>query len=165
MVSRIYNKIARAAAGKSAACLLSALAILAVLLPIVQNWKERPQDGFPLSYYPMFSAERSGGEKVVRITGYDSRGEQIVIHYGYAGTGGLNQVRRQIRKTVREGRAEELCVAVSRNLAASPKKHYARLETIQIVTSEYRFDDFFAGNKTPVSEKIHAVCAAKRDSI
>ncbi len=31
-----------------------------VLVPIRQNWRAKPRDGFPLSYYPMFSAKRSG---------------------------------------------------------------------------------------------------------
>jgi len=48
--------------GKRVAFLSSLAMIGAVLWPVHQNWRARPQDSFPLSYYPMFRAKREAIE-------------------------------------------------------------------------------------------------------
>src|SRR5262245_23160043 len=80
----------------------------AVLLPVHQNWRSTPHDSFPLSYYPMFSAKRSPVEIFHYIVGYDADDKRYIIPHTFAGAGGLNAVRRQINRTVREGHADEL---------------------------------------------------------
>ncbi|MGO1583835.1 MAG: hypothetical protein ACTHXO_11495 [Actinomycetaceae bacterium] len=131
---------------------LAGLALTAVVAaPIRQNHRpdEEKVDGFPLSYYPMFSARRTRNGTVHHLLGIDAERREHVVHFRHAGTGGLNQVRRQINRRVREGRAESVARSVAASVAASPAALESALERIQVVTSVHRFDDFFAGNRTP----------------
>lgn len=149
---------------KGLAGAFSALMIGAVLWPIVQNWREHPKDSFPLSYYPMFSLKRADATTVRYLVGVDSRGERHLLSHRYAGTGGLNQVRRQINKIVRGGKADTLAKLVAANVAERNEERYADVVTVQIISGRYRFADFFAGNREPIKERIHASCPVERES-
>lgn len=144
--------------GKLFAGGLSILTLCVVLWPISQNWRNKPADSFPLSYYPMFSAYRSESAEVTYLRGVDAQGSTQPLRYSYAGSGGLNQVRRQIRKTVRAGKADELCQSVAAKVARRKTVSLANLVSVQIVTGDYKLDEYFGGNKTPSSEKLHATC-------
>ncbi len=85
------------------AAAFSAAVLGAVLLPIRQNWREHKRDSFPLSYYPMFSTQRKERVDLLYVVGLTAAGERRLIPYSYAGTGGLNQVRRQLGRLVRGG--------------------------------------------------------------
>ncbi len=152
----------RTGAGKWFAAGLSVALLVAVLLPIRENWKADPKDNFPLSYFPMFSEVRGETYKVAHLVGLDTEANRKLVSYKLAGTGGLNQVRRQIRKTVREGGAATLCQSVAERVAKSKQKSLASLSKIQIITGEYNLNEFFAGNKTPVKEITHATCNVER---
>ena len=134
----------------------------AALYPIVQNFRDERQDSFPLSYYPMFSRKRSEVRRVRYLIGYDAEGNRHTIHYRYAGVGGMNQVRRQIRKRVRNGQADVLCAAVAKRVSRLRKPPLSKVVTVQVITGDYRMDDFFRGNKTPLKEKIEASCPVVR---
>ncbi|MBA2450364.1 MAG: hypothetical protein H0V51_20305 [Chloroflexi bacterium] len=142
--------------GKRFASGLSILTIGAVLWPIVQNSRQQPKDNFPLSYYPMFTADRSQRAQVTHLLGLDARGRRYPIPYGYAGAGGLNQVRRQLRELVRIGRADELCRSVASKIGRESGGPFAGVVTVQVVTGEYRLADYFTGTRTPLSERVHA---------
>lgn len=133
----------------------------AVLWPVVQNWRRRPRDNFPLSYYPMFSAKRSQRVRVTYLVGHDAHGQRRIISYKLAGPGGMNQVRRQIRRIVRQGRADQLCRAVAGRIAHAQAGPWADLVTVQVVTGTYRLDDYFSGKQSPLSEVVHAEHAVK----
>lgn len=150
--------------GKGFAGGLSVLTIGAVLWPIVQNWREKPRDGFPLSYYPMFSAKRARTASVTYLVGLDARGGRRLLPYDYAGTGDLNQVRRQINRIVREGRADKLCQIVAGKVALEGEGEFADVVTVQVVTGKYRLADYFAGKRDPVSERVHASWPVERGS-
>src|SRR5262245_41098893 len=94
--------------GKLTAVYVSLAMIGAVLWPIQQNWREKPVDNFPLSYYPMFSAKREATEAFHYLLGHDAQGARYIIPYQFAGSGGLNSVRRQIRRIVEDGRGPQL---------------------------------------------------------
>jgi hypothetical protein len=142
--------------GQRWAAVCSVAAVLLVLSPVAENWheRERPRDSFPLSYYPMFSERRGATERVVYLVGLDANGGRRLLNYKYAGEGGLNQVRRQIRRTVGEGRAKELCRQVAEKVA---RRGDGRITAVQVVTGEYDLDDYFTGrNRQPLVEEIHA---------
>ena len=141
---------------------ISIVILGATLAPVIQNFREEPQDSFPLSYYPMFSKKRSSTRRVSYLVGLDAKGNRRVLHYRYAGVGGMNQVRKQIRKQVREDKAEELCAEVAERVARSSRKSLAGIVTVQIVTGRYRMDDYFRGNKAPLSETVEASRAVER---
>jgi hypothetical protein len=150
--------------GKGFAGGLSVLTIGAVLSPIVQNWREEPRDGFPLSYYPMFSAKRSKTASVTYLVGLYAQGGRRLLPYVYAGTGGLNQVRRQINRAVREGRADKLGQIVAGKVALVGEEPFAAVVTVQVVTGKYRLADYFADKRDPISEFVHASCPVERGS-
>ncbi|MGH7961303.1 MAG: hypothetical protein ACRERD_05690, partial [Candidatus Binatia bacterium] len=90
-----------------------------------------------------------------------AEGNRHRIRYAYAGTGGFNQIRRQIDKTVRQGEAAQLCHSVASRIADEAKQQVAAVTTIRIVTGSYRFADYFSGDKTPLGETVHASCAVE----
>ena len=140
----------------------SILLVMTVLSPIVENWRRRPADGFPLSYYPMFTADRTGQTSVTYLMGLDGLGNRFPIRYTFAGTGGLNQVHSQMKKTVRQGGAAELCRSVGSNVARRRTGPMAEVVSVEVVTGTYRVTDYFSGDETPVSEQIHARCNVRR---
>jgi hypothetical protein len=127
-----------------------------VLVPIRQNWRAKPRDGFPLSYYPMFSAKRKRHGSVVHLVGVDAEGERRVLRYSYAGTGGLNQVRRQLRRAVAAGRAQEIADNVASAVSTRPRRSDKSVVEVRVITGRYHYDDFFAGHRQPVDELVHA---------
>lgn len=140
---------------------LSLALIGAVLAPIVENWRRKPRDSFPLSHYPMFSKRRGQCERVTYLVGIDARGNRRPLPYHCAGPGGLNQVRRQIRKIARHGAAADaLCAATAARRAARRDSEYADLVAIHLVTGKYRLRDFFAGREEPEWERVHATWEA-----
>ncbi len=148
--------VKRFAAGMSAAFLST------VLWPIAQNWRAEKEDGFPLSYYPMFSVKRKKRYRVTHLAGRTANGARVTIPYGYAGTGGLNQVRRQLRRTALEGGAESLCRAVAAKMGRRGHPSLAAVVEVELVTGEYRLDDYLRGSTDPVRVTVHASCPVGR---
>jgi hypothetical protein len=138
--------------------LLIVLTLLTVLAPITQNFKRRPTDSFPLSYYPMFSAKRSAHFSGQTLIGIDAAGNRHRLRHTFAGTGGFNQVRRQIAAAVKEDRALETCTTVAKRVARSKRYTGPRLASVEVITATHHIDSFFAGDQTPVAEKLHAAC-------
>lgn len=150
--------------GKWTAGGFSVLMVCAVLWPVAQNWREQRRDGFPLSYYPMFTARRSATVKVTHLIGVDAAGRRYQIPYTYAGSGGLNQVRRQINRVVREGRAGVLCDLVAARIAVQQTGPLTEVTRVQLVIGKYRLADYFAGETSPVSESVLASSEVGRDA-
>lgn len=140
------------------------LALLgAVITPIRQNWRPKPRkDGFPLSYYPMFSARRRATATVYSLIGATEDGARIRLSHKLAGTGGHNQVRRQINRCVAEERTEELCARVAKELtrrnrrATSP---FAAVVSVDVIASKFRLDDCFSGSGLVGEETVLATLA------
>src|SRR5699024_10288365 len=87
-------------------------ALAVVLLAALRHYAGKPKqvrrakfkhDSFPLSTYPMFSTDRKGRIIVPHVVGLTAEGERILLHHRHYGTGGLNQVRKQIARGVRGG--------------------------------------------------------------
>jgi hypothetical protein len=152
----------RAPWAKGLAALFSVLMIGATLAPVAENWRAEPRDSFPLSYYPMFSAKRSEKYVVHYLVGRDAEGNRHRIPHKFAGSGGFNQTRRQINKLVREKKAADLCHAVAEKVARADTSPFTEIVTVEVVTGSYRFDDYFAGKKSPLSERVRASCAVQR---
>ena len=136
--------------------------IAATLAPVAENWREKPNDGFPLSYYPMFSQSRGDSYVVSYIVGVDANGERRKLSHKLAGTGGFNQTRRQLNKFVREKRADELCRNIAAKIATDDRPDYTDVVEARIVTGTYHFADYFAGNTAPAKERIRATAKVKR---
>src|SRR5262245_2700012 len=132
-----------------------------VLSPIVENWQKRPKDNFPLSYYPMFTENRPEIQSCTYLVGFDAAGNRHLLPYKLARQGGgLNQVRRQLARLVKDGRADEVCRAVAGRVAKS--KREPQIVAVQVVTGSYALNDYFTGKSTaPLREVVHAKCDLK----
>ncbi len=139
---------------------IALLVALIVLSPLVQNWREKPADSFPLSYYPMFSEKRDPEQKVTHFIGIDPSGARQNLRYSLAGQGGLNQLRKQIRKKVSDMEADELCLQVASGV--NKRKKLRAITEVRIVTGTYNMYDYFSGQRSPLKERIHATCEVGR---
>jgi len=148
--------------GKRPALLFSLALIGAVLWPIQENWREDPHDSFPLTYYPMFSARRDPVEVFYYVVARDAAGQRHFVPYGMIGDGGLNQVRKQLNRKVREGRAGEVAQAVAATLARRARAPWSQIESVEVCWGKYAVDDYFRGKKEPVMEKIKASAPVRR---
>lgn len=132
----------------------------AVLWPIGQNWRAHPQDNFPLSYYPMFSAKREAVETFYYIVGLDAAGNRHYIPHTIIGDGGGNQVRRQLRKIINAGHAPELAREVAHRL--SHKRAYRKIVSVSVMRGQYSVEDFFHGKKDPITERVYGTAEVER---
>ena len=129
--------------------------LLLVLSPITQNWSSDPQDDFPLSYYPMFTKARRERTSIYHPIGFQADGTTVNLRRHLAGSGGMNQIRRQMRKMVKQGRAQELGERIVQRVARSDKPELAAIESVAIVTSRYNIDAYFQGDRQPVRRQEH----------
>lgn len=150
--------------GRGVARAVSLLTVAAVLAPVVQNWRASPVDGFPFSYYPMFTAKRTRRTRVTHLVGYDAAGKRYYLSHRLVGEGGLNQARRQLRRLALGGDADAVCQRVAARCARARTGLHADLVTIQVVTGEYRLRDYFAGRCEPRSETVHASLPVNRSA-
>ena len=150
----------RAHAGKIWATFLSVTVLAIMLSSVVQNWRERPQDSFPNSYFPMFTAERNDLHTEHYVTGWDAEGNRTTIHYNNIAPGGsLVRIRRETVATmVRRGRAAQLCRDVSQRIVERNPRALKSLVTLDVVTGTFSLSEYLRGNKAPVAEKTHATC-------
>ncbi len=148
---------------KTAAIVFSVIMSGAVLWPVTENFKEKPKDNFPLSYYPMFSAKRSPTQKLSYFIGYDSQHNRYTIPYRFIGSGGGNQVRKQLNKKVRNEKYDKIAMKVAKRLKRSQESPFNQLITVQLIRGTYDLNTYFrTGNKAPVSEKILSVQKIER---
>ena len=122
---------------------LFAMTVLgAMLVPVRQNWRpvERRTDGFPLSYYPMFSKRRRQYANVVYAVGITADGARRRLRHTLLGTGGLNQVRHQIyRVALTEERADDYVTALVPRLLVNPSCD--DLVRVEIIRGEFDLDE------------------------
>ncbi len=149
------------AAGKRLAAAFSIVLLVVVASPIVENWRTPSHDDFPLSFFRMFSEVRSDTQRVTYLVGHDPRGNRVLIPYQYAGSGGMNQVRRQINRQVEQGAAERLCERVATRVSRAGSR-LPELRTVEVTTGTFRMSEYFRGNHAPVSENVSARCSIAR---
>ncbi|SJM64178.1 hypothetical protein [Gulosibacter sp. 10] len=157
--------------------LLLGLAFAAALLSPLRHYarpldevaeRKFARDSFPLSTYPMFSVDRKGRVVVPHVIGVTAHGERVVPHYRHYGSGGLNQVRKQVARALRRGRAAEVAQRYADSLADSQARaaeaagaasaDEAAIVTVAVVRSRFVFEDYFAGRRLPDAESIRAEC-------
>jgi hypothetical protein len=143
--------------------LLIVCTLIVVLSPIAQNWSAKPKDNFPLSYYPMFSALREAEYSTPTLVALNPEGKATVLSYELVGSGGFNEVRRQVRSRIAKNKAKSLCRKLARRVAREEDLRSLDLSSIQIITATHNIDAYFAGNKTPVKQKVHASCPVKEE--
>jgi hypothetical protein len=76
-----------------------------------------------------------------------------------AGTGGMNQVRKVIRKRAAKDPAK-LCAQVAKRVAKSSE--YRTITKVKIMKGEFLFDTFFSGDSTPLASEVLCTCDVNR---
>lgn len=135
------------------------LMLLVTLLPIRQHFLKSPQDSFPLSYYPMFSARRAKSYSSPTLRGGDANGRTVTLHHRFAGSGGFNEVRRQLRTRIERGSADQVCTSVAHRLSRVKSGPFHGLSWVEVATGTHHLDAYFHGETQPRKVKVHARCA------
>lgn len=149
---------------KTQALVFSIAIVLVVLSPIVQNWANNPKDSFPLSYYPMFAKKRTENYGLYYVVGLDTLGQRTRIPYKLAGTGGFNQVRRQINKARKTEGGIPFLQKVARNIAKKEPELYTTLVGLELIKGYYHLEGYFIKNDTlPVLERKIATFKIESD--
>ena len=93
----------------------------------------------------------------------DAQNNRIRVPYRFAGSGGFNQVRRQINKMVRDGYVADLCRSVASRVSRRTSGPFNSVVRIQVVTGTYRLADYFSLRRdTPEVERIRVECRVGR---
>ncbi|GAA5160537.1 hypothetical protein GCM10023321_43410 [Pseudonocardia eucalypti] len=126
---RVWSRVATAAV------------VGAALYPLRQ-WlrpEDRRRDGFPLSYYPMFSARRGKYGYVTYVEAERGDGSRYTVPLSVLGSGGANQIRRQIfRVAVRQGRPEDYARLAAEQVARHPK--HTDVVRVRVVRGKFDLD-------------------------
>lgn len=135
----------------------------AVLAPLAQHARSQPmrRDGFPLSYYPMFSAPRGRTKRQTYLIGIDAAGGRRRLPYTCIGGGGLNQARRQMSRLVSEGSGDALAALVAARVAARGDC-WSDVVEVEVVTGSFRLDDVLRGRVEARSERVRGSAAVPR---
>jgi hypothetical protein len=133
----------RLLAGVLAGALLTAIA-----LPVRRLGRdEEVRDSFPFSHYPMFSAKRKPHYWVTHLLGIEADGSARPLHYSYLGTGGLNAVRRQVRRRVEDGDGPLLAERAAVLLAGRDRPADRGVIRVHVVRGRYLVDPFMRGRE------------------
>lgn len=134
----------RLLAGLLAGALLTAVALPARNLGRGERGEE-VRDSFPFSHYPMFSAKRKAHYWVTHLMGVEADGTVRPLHYSYLGTGGLNAVRRQVRRRVGAGDGPELAERAAARIARRDRTGDREVLRVHMVRGRYLVDPFMRG--------------------
>lgn len=127
---------------RARATVFSAAVLAAVLSPLLQYRRPLPErvDGFPLSWYPMFSAKRRRRMSITHAVGVTADGSRQVLPFDALGPGGVNQVRRQLhRVAVREARPDAYAGALADRIARS--RDWADVVRVEVVRTRFDLDN------------------------
>jgi hypothetical protein len=130
----------------------TAAVVGASLLPLRQYRRPRAErvDGFPMSYYPMFSAKRARFARISYALGVRADGSPINLPHDVLGPGGVNQVRKQLSRAVRR---DEVAEHARRIAARVPEfAEYADVVRVRIVTGEFDLDNCLMARRSEGTE-------------
>lgn len=126
--------------------LLTGALLTAIALPGRKlGRREEARDSFPFSHYPMFSSKRKSYYWVTHLLGIEADGTSRPLHYSYLGTGGLNAVRRQVRRRVQEGDGPELAERAAELIARRDRPADRGVVRVHVVRGRYLVDPFMRG--------------------
>jgi hypothetical protein len=131
------------APGERGRIVVLALAVVgAMCYPLRQHLRAtgRRVDGFPLSYYPMFTARRRRTAKVNYVAAVRTDGSRHPVPYQVLGSGGFNQVRHQLNRVVTSGSAQAYAEALAARLAACPAQQLAGVVRVEVLRGRFDVD-------------------------
>lgn len=133
--------------------------LLAVLWPIL---RDPPRDGFPLSNYPMFSADRRTADaEIGHVVGFSREGRHRPVKPSMVGSEEIMQAYQTVRMAIRRGDAADLCRRAAERVRNDPD--HADLERLEVRTDHYDALAYFAGDTKPRRTQIHARCPVQAE--
>lgn len=137
----------------------------AVLTPLVPEWRGRNGDSFPLSWYPMFAKERPALEKPTYVYGRTQAGERRKIDVSWWTSGGFNQGRNMLTKTVAAGEepTRAFCEKLAKKVVKKKGEEWAAVTHVVIARAKFDRERFFALNdREPLGERVVYACGVPR---
>ena len=137
--------------------LLSCLTVGALYYPLRQYLRDAEDrvDGFPLSYYPMFSKRRRQMAKVIYAVAVHRDGSQNYLPQEVLGSGGFNQVRHQLNRIVKWEHTEEYATTLAHRLAADPR--WNQFLHVEVVRGRFNLDECLLNRKVQGTTTVLAV--------
>lgn len=147
---------------RAGAAVFSATVLGAVLWPLAQYRRPLPErvDGFPLSWFPMFSTRRPRKAGINYAVGVRADGTRTYLPSATLGSGGLNQVRRQLNRVVREGATAGYAVALAARVAA--RRGLRDVVRVEIVRGRFDLDRCLLERVVQGTEKVLAAAPVPR---
>lgn len=154
----------RTAAARAYAYGLSALALGAVLYPMLLDPQDPAQDSFPLSTYPMFSYDKPRTATVTSAVAIAPDGAEEAVPPEFVATSETMQALRTIAKSVRAGRKDSrrLCKSIAAHVARSSSPAFARAEYVALITVTVDSIHYLAGDRRPLERRQHVRCPVPR---
>ena len=147
---------------RTGAAVFSAAVLAAVLSPLLQYRRPLASrvDSFPLSWYPMFSAKRRRRAWVTHAVGVTADGRRRSLPLDALGTGGLNQVRRQLyRVAVREARPDAFASALAVRVAR--RRDCADVMRVEVVRTRFDLDGCLISKRVNGDSTVLASAAVR----
>lgn len=138
------------------AAAVTATVVGTALVPLRQYRRpiDERVDGFPMSYYPMFSARRGQFGHVIYAVGVTEDGSRRNLAYHLLGTGGVNQIRKQLSRAVKRGEQQAHAARLAASVAEHPDE--ADVRTLEIVRGQFDLDDCLTNGHVQGSETVLA---------
>lgn len=138
---------------------------LATLAPMVPDAEGRKSDGFPFSWYPMFSQARPARERVTWVRARLGDGTTRPVSVVYWTRGGLTEGRSQLEAAIRGGPAamDRFCGRLAETLGRRRRGWEARVEGLELLRSTWTLEGYFASDTpTPLDERVLRTCEVRR---
>ncbi len=151
---------------RACAAVFSVTMLVAVLSPLLQYRRPLPDrvDGFPLSWYPMFSARRRRRVSIAHAIGVTATGTRRAMPVAVYGSGGLNQARRQLNRMVlREGRPDVYAAKLAARVARRPD--CTDIVRVQVLTTRFDLDRCFLDRVANGEETVLATVEVSRGRV
>ncbi len=138
---------------------------LAVLSPGIPDAGGTHQDGYPFSWYPMFSSSRPPVERVTWIRAVLADGSDRPVPVWYWTPGGLSEGRNQLEGAVkaRGDAPADFCARLARRFARRDHGWESTVVELRIVTSRWVLTRYFTEPApTPEREQVVLTCPVAR---
>jgi hypothetical protein len=136
----------------------TAAALVIALTGVVPVALDR--DSFPLSTFPMFSADIDSTQSIATAVAVRSDGSTVrLVPEVIAGTTIVNQAVTVVADAIASGRADRFCTEIAGRVAAGAPTGAVAVE---VVTETYDAPAWFDGDRQPVARQVHARCEVPR---
>ena len=133
------------------------MATAVVLVVVAPALRTDAPDGFPLSTYPMFAADRGRAVALATVVGIDRNGTAVRLDPGtIADTDEVMLASATVGRAVGAGSDARLCAEIADRLEGGA------VDTVEVRSETYDSVDYFAGDTEPLAIEVHTRCEVPR---